>query len=69
MSEGTVLWFNPNKRYGFIGSEENEKDVFVHMTDVEEAGLSGLSEGQRVAFETIDFDGRLKATNIKILDS
>ena len=51
MPSGTVKWFNTMKRFGFIERGDGEKDVFVHMTAVEEAGLSSLVEGQKVDFE------------------
>ena len=48
MPTGTVKWFQTMKRFGFIEPEEGDKDIFVHMTAVEAAGLSGLFEGQKV---------------------
>ena len=52
MATGTVKWFNPNKGYGFIAPEEGDKDVFVHISAVEKAGINGLNEGQKVSFDT-----------------
>jgi CspA family cold shock protein len=49
MSEGTVKWFNAQKGYGFIQPSDGSKDVFVHITAVERAGLSALNEGQKVS--------------------
>jgi CspA family cold shock protein len=51
MSIGTVKWFNATKGYGFIQPEDGTKDVFVHISAVERAGIGNLSEGQRVSFE------------------
>ena len=49
--EGKVKWFNPTKGFGFIERGDNEKDVFVHISAVRTAGLSGLDEGQAMTFE------------------
>ena len=51
MSEGTVKWFNAQKGYGFIQPSDGSKDVFVHITAVERAGLKSLNEGQRISFD------------------
>jgi len=51
MAKGTVKWFNGQKRYGFIQPEDGSKDVFVHISAVERAGLTGLNEGQTVSYE------------------
>jgi CspA family cold shock protein len=51
MAMGTVKWFNETKRYGFIQPDNGGKDVFVHISAVERAGLRGLSEGQKVSCE------------------
>ena len=51
MSEGTVKWFNAQKGYGFIQPSDGSKDVFVHITAVERAGLKSLIEGQRISFD------------------
>lgn len=52
MATGTVKWFNPEKGYGFIEPEGGGKDVFVHVSAVERAGMRTLEEGQKVSFET-----------------
>jgi CspA family cold shock protein len=51
MTIGTVKWFNAQKGYGFIEPEDGSKDVFVHVSAVERAGLNSLNEGQRISFE------------------
>ena len=62
-----VKWFNGNKGYGFIAPEEGEKDVFVHITALQAAGLESLDDGQAVTFEIeTASDGRESATNIKL---
>ena len=68
MATGTVKWFNDAKGFGFIAPEGGGgKDVFVHVTAVEAAGLRGLNEGQRVSFD-IEADKRgPKAVNLKLL--
>ena len=53
MPNGTVKWFNSQKGYGFIEPEDGGKDVFVHISAVERAGLSGLADGQKVSFEIV----------------
>ncbi|HVJ42607.1 MAG TPA: cold-shock protein [Dongiaceae bacterium] len=53
MSKGTVKWFNHQKGFGFIQPEDGAQDVFVHISAVERAGLSTLSEGQKVSFEVV----------------
>ena len=67
MSTGTVKWFNATKGYGFIQPEDGGKDVFVHISAVERAGLRGLNEGQRVQYEMQNERGRTAAVNLKPL--
>ena len=52
MATGTVKWFNSTKGYGFIAPDDGGKDVFVHVTAVERAGINNLDEGARISFET-----------------
>jgi CspA family cold shock protein len=65
MASGTVKWFNAEKGYGFIVPDEGGKDVFVHITAVEEAGFKTLDEGQKLEFELMDNRGKQAATNLK----
>ncbi len=67
MSNGTVKWFNATKGFGFIQPEDGGKDVFVHISAVERAGLRGLNEGQRVQYELQNERGRTAAVNLKAL--
>jgi len=66
MATGTVKWFNPTKGYGFIQPQDGGKDVFVHVSAVERAGLSTLNEGQRVEYEIVDNRGKSSADNLKV---
>ena len=66
MATGTVKWFNPTKGYGFIQPAEGGKDVFVHISAVERAGLTSLNEGQRVEFELVSNRGKTSAENLKV---
>lgn len=67
MSVGTVKWFNATKGYGFIEPEDGSKDVFVHISAVERAGLSGLNEGQKVQFELQQGqNGKSSAENLSL---
>ncbi|HVZ07304.1 cold-shock protein [Rhodopila sp.] len=65
MPTGTVKWFNTTKGYGFIMPQEGGKDVFVHITAVQAAGLRGLDEGQAVSFDVTMERGKTSATNLK----
>jgi CspA family cold shock protein len=53
MATGTVKWFNTQKGFGFIQPDDNSKDVFVHVSAVERAGMNGLDEGQKVSYEVV----------------
>jgi cold shock protein len=68
MATGTVKWFNGQKGYGFIQPDDGGKDVFVHISAVERAGLSQLNEGQKVSFEiTADRKtGKTTADNLRV---
>jgi len=65
MPKGTVKWFNPTKGYGFIAPDTGGKDVFVHISAVQKAGLRSLSEGQKIGFEVEQQqNGRAAAVNL-----
>jgi cold shock protein len=66
MARGTVKWFNSQKGYGFIQPQSGGKDVFVHISAVEKAGLSGLNEGQVVEYEEVANKGKTSAENLKV---
>jgi len=67
MAKGTVKWFNPTKGYGFIQPTGGGKDVFVHISAVEKAGLSTLNEGQTVEFEEVSNKGKMSAEKLKVV--
>ena len=66
MASGKVKWFNPTKGYGFIQPMGGGQDVFVHISAVEQAGLSTLNEGQQVEFEIVNARGKTSAANLKV---
>ena len=68
MATGTVKWFNPNKGYGFIEPDEGGKDVFVHISAVEAAGIDRLNDGQKVSFEVQESRGKEAAADLKLAD-
>jgi CspA family cold shock protein len=65
MPVGTVKWFNATKGFGFIMPSDGGKDVFVHITAVQAAGLKGLNEGQKVSYDLITERGKTAAANLK----
>lgn len=65
---GTVKWFNPTKGFGFIVPDDGGNDVFVHISAVEQAGLKGLDEGQKVQFELQDNRGRQAAADLQVVE-
>ena len=67
MATGTVKWFNGTKGYGFIAPDDGGKDVFVHISAVERAGMRGLDEGQKIAFEVVADrrSGKSSADNLR----
>ncbi|MDH3264595.1 MAG: cold-shock protein [Paracoccaceae bacterium] len=68
MPTGTVKWFNSTKGFGFIAPDDGGKDVFVHISAVEQAGLKGLDDNQKVAYELQSGrDGRSSASDLKLL--
>ena len=68
MANGTVKWFNATKGFGFIEPEGGKRDVFVHISAVERAGLTSLKDGAKVSFDIeAGRDGREAATNLKVM--
>ena len=65
MATGTVKFFNTQKGYGFIQPDDGSKDVFVHITAVEKAGMRSLVEGQKVSFEIVTERGKQAAGNLE----
>ena len=67
MAQGTVKWYNDQKGYGFIQPDDGSKDVFVHATALERAGIRGLREGQKVSFDTAEDrrSGKVAVNNIQ----
>lgn len=69
MATGSVKWFNSTKGYGFIEPEDGGKDVFVHISAVERAGLGSLNEGQKVSYDVEPGrDGKSSAENLSTID-
>mgnify|MGYP001803151365 CR=1 FL=1 len=68
MIKGSVKWFNPTKGYGFIQPEDGSNDIFVHINEVEKAGISQLNENQKLSFEITDNRGKKAAANLKLID-
>jgi CspA family cold shock protein len=66
MATGTVKWFNATKGYGFIQPDSGGKDVFVHISAVEKAGLSSLNEGAKVSYEEVSNRGKTSAENLRV---
>jgi CspA family cold shock protein len=66
VATGTVKWFNPAKGFGFIQPDSGGKDVFVHISAVERAGLSTLNEGAKVSYEETENRGKTSAENLRV---
>ena len=69
MSSGIVKWFNNTKGYGFIQPADGDKDVFVHITAVKNAGLQSLNEGDKLSFELENSRGKTSAINLKLISN
>ena len=65
MTTGKIKWFNPTKGYGFIEKEDGGKDIFLHVSALEEAGIDTLQEGEEIEFEIGENKGKENAINIK----
>ncbi len=68
MATGIVKWFNPTKGFGFIQPEQGGSDVFVHISAVDQAGISSLNEGQRVSYELTTEKGKTSAVKLQLLE-
>ena len=68
MAQGTVKWFNPTKGYGFITPDEGGNDVFVHISAVQEAGMQGLDEGQKLNYEVTENRGKSAASALTLVE-
>ena len=66
VATGTVKWFNPAKGFGFIQPDSGGKDIFVHISAVEKAGLSSLNEGAKVSYEEMENRGKTSAENLRV---
>jgi len=66
VATGTVKWFNATKGFGFIQPDTGGKDVFVHISAVEKAGLSSLNEGAKVSYDIVSDRGKESAGNLKV---
>ena len=69
MAQGTVKWFNTQKGYGFINPDDGDNDVFVHITAVQNSGLKGLNEGQKVTYDLEEQrNGKMAAVGLGLVD-
>lgn len=68
MINGTVKFFNTTKGYGFIAPDDGSKDVFVHVSALENSGLQQLNDGQKVSYEVTTHNGKTSATNVRLQD-
>lgn len=67
MQTGVVKWFNPTKGYGFIEPSDKSKDVFLHISDLEKAGLENIKQGQKISFNLESYNGKASAIDIKLI--
>ncbi|MGE3332353.1 MAG: cold-shock protein [Rhodospirillaceae bacterium] len=67
MANGTVKWFNATKGFGFIQPDDGSKDVFLHISAVERAGIARINEGQKVSYDLQTERGKTAAGNLKLL--
>lgn len=66
--QGKVKWFNPDKGYGFIQPDDGQKDVFVHISALQSAGISTLNDGQKVRYNLEDQKGKTSAVDIELIN-
>jgi len=69
MATGTVKWFDKKKGFGFIEPSDGGKDVFLHITALEQAGIKQVSEGQKLSYELVEVRGRKAAGNLELLSA
>ena len=62
---GKIKWFNPKKGYGFIDQDGDDKDMFIHITALQHANISGLNEGDKISYDVEEENGKASAVNIK----
>lgn len=67
MATGSVKWFNATKGFGFIKPDNGDKDVFVHVSAVQQAGLKALKDGQKVSYDLEESKGKVSAINLKLV--
>lgn len=67
MYTGTVKWYNSTKGYGFVEPNDKSRDVFIHISELEQAGLRDLNEGQKIKYNTKSYQGKISAIDITLL--
>ncbi len=67
MNTGTIKWFNMAKGYGFVEPSDKSKDVFIHISALEQAGIKDLKDGQKISYNIEPNKGKISATNIKLI--
>ena len=68
MLTGKVKWFNTQKGYGFISPDNGNKDIFIHISALEKSGINALNENDKVSYDEVRNNGKISASNIKILN-
>jgi CspA family cold shock protein len=67
MKTGTVKWFNPTKGYGFVEPSDKSKDVFLHISALDVAGISNLADGQKISFDIEEQNGKISAVHVELI--